>query len=83
MYKLVQVYSYLVYMYVEQVFDQAFGLAADPGRDSSISNRLRSLAFLKEEHLGVPPLVDAEVRCAVFHVFTLFFLAQAFLFWYV
>eukprot|EP00752_Nemacystus_decipiens_P013443 g11906.t1 len=46
---------------MHKVFDHAFGLAADPARDSSISNRLRSLAFLKEEHLGVPPLVDAEV----------------------
>ncbi|CAB1111954.1 unnamed protein product [Ectocarpus sp. CCAP 1310/34] len=45
---------------MHKVFDQAYGLAADPGRDSSISTRLRSLGFLTEEHLGVPPLVDAE-----------------------
>ncbi|CAN0186242.1 unnamed protein product, partial [Ectocarpus fasciculatus] len=32
-----------------------------PGRDSSISTRLRSLGFLTEEHVGVPPLVDTEV----------------------
>ncbi|CBN79664.1 conserved unknown protein [Ectocarpus siliculosus] len=45
---------------MHKVFDQAYGLAADPGRDSSISTRLRSLGFLTEEHLGVPPLVDAQ-----------------------
>ncbi|CAM9344849.1 unnamed protein product [Pylaiella littoralis] len=45
---------------MHKVFEQAYGLAADPARDSSISTRLRSLGFLTEEHLGVPPLVDAE-----------------------
>ncbi|CAM9945000.1 unnamed protein product, partial [Hapterophycus canaliculatus] len=43
-----------------QVFDQAYRLAANPERDASISTRLRSLGFLTEEHLGVPPLVDGK-----------------------
>ncbi|CAM9898577.1 unnamed protein product, partial [Scytosiphon promiscuus] len=45
---------------MHKVFDQAYRLAADPGRDASISTRLRSLGFLTEEHLGVPPLVDGK-----------------------
>lgn len=48
-------------MFSRQVFDEAYALAADPKRDDAISNRLRSLSFLTEEHLGVPPLVDTEV----------------------
>lgn len=44
-----------------QVFDQAYGLAADKKRDEAIRDRLCSLGFLTEEHLGVPALVDSEV----------------------
>lgn len=54
-----------VTIYVHQVFDVAYGLAADPKRDQAISNRLLSLGFLTEEHLGVAPLVDKPVCCHV------------------
>lgn len=46
---------------VFKVFSEAYGLAEDPQRDEAISERLRSLGFLREEHLGVPPLVDSKV----------------------
>ncbi|CAM9919693.1 unnamed protein product, partial [Laminaria digitata] len=43
---------------MHKVFSEAYGLAENPARDEAISDRLRSLGFLSEEHLGVPPLVD-------------------------
>lgn len=43
------------------MFDQAYRLCCDTIRDEAISERLRSLGFLTEEHLGVAPLVDKEV----------------------
>eukprot|EP00904_Undaria_pinnatifida_P003584 jgi/Undpi1/13226/HiC_scaffold_8.g02888.m1 len=45
---------------MHKVFSEAYGLAEDPQRDEAISERLRSLGFLREEHLGVPPLVDSK-----------------------
>lgn len=42
-----------------QVFEAAYSLAADVKRDKAIADRLRSLSFLTEVHLGVEPLVDS------------------------
>lgn len=44
-----------------KVFSEAYGLVEDHARDEAISERLRSLSFLTEEHIGVPPLVDSKV----------------------
>ena len=47
--------------YNNKVFSEAYGLVEDHARDEAISERLRSLSFLTEEHIGVPPLVASKV----------------------